>query len=54
MSPHLRGAGHIGFGAGRVDVGIGVTLCWRLCDTFLSTEYLVNQWLDSYQIIVDT
>ena len=25
--------------------------CWR--DTFLSAQYLVNQWLDSYQICRD-
>ena len=43
MSPNLRGGGHIDFGVDPVGV-----------DAFLCAQYLVNQWLDSYQIFMDT
>ena len=39
------------FGADPFGVGVGVIWHWR--DTFLSAQYLMNQWLDSYQIFMD-
>ena len=47
MSPNLRG------GADLIGKSIG-NWSWRWRDTFLSAQYLVNQWLDSYQIIMNT
>ena len=26
---------------------------WKFCDTFLSAQYLLYQWLDSYQILMN-
>ena len=43
--PQPRGEGHIDLGADSVGDVIGLTL-------FLSAQYLVNQWLDSYQIFM--
>ena len=48
MSPRQRGGGRIVFGADPVGVGIGVGE-----GIFLSAQYLVNQWLHSYQIYVN-
>ena len=44
-SHHLRGGGHTDFGADPIgiSIGMGFTL-------FFSAQYLVNQWLNSYQI----
>ena len=46
------------FGADPVGIGlsIGVICCWpqHWRETFLSALCLVNQWLESYQIFLDT
>ena len=47
MSPNLSG-GHTDFGEDPVGIGV-----WGWHDTFLFAQYLVNQWLDSYQIFKD-
>ena len=46
-----------------LEVKVSIYLNWRVfvmfwcgsrwCDTFLSAQYLVNQWLDFYQIVMD-
>ena len=50
--PHLRGSGVGGGGGGGGGVGRGA-YCFQGGSlgrhTFLSAQYLVNQWLDSYQ-----
>ena len=45
------GGGHTVFGVNPIGVGIGAIQ--RLRDIFLSAHYLVNQWLDSYQIFMN-
>ena len=47
MSPPTVGRGTYCFGADPVGVGSGIG------HTFLSAQYLVNQWLDSYQKFMD-
>ena len=37
------------FGVGPVGIGIH----FGINDTFLSAQYFVNQWLESYQIFLD-
>ena len=46
MFPHLRGGVH--------NYPFWCGSHWHQCHTFLSAQYLVNQWLDSYQIFMDT
>ena len=59
MFPDLRrvdaGRAHIYAGADYVGVGVGtgVGVSGRVGMTLLSAQYLVNQWLDSYQIFMD-
>ena len=54
MSPHLYGGGHIVFGAYPISIGFSVGIGHsHLYHTFLSAQYLVNKWLDSYQILMD-
>ena len=45
LCPPRQGGGTYRFGANPVDVGVGVT--------FLSAQYLVNQWLDSYKLFMN-
>ena len=55
MSTNLRGEGHIDFGADPIGVGVGFGIGMTLSclHTFMSAHYLVNQWLDFFQIFMD-
>ena len=52
LCPPTRGGKHIDFGADPIGIGFGTGI--GIGVTFLSAQYLVNQWLDSYQIFMET
>ena len=52
LYPHLKGGGHIVFGVDPIDVGLLLLVRTLSCEPVVA-QYLVNQWLDSYQIFMD-